>query len=260
MEFDILPVTRFQQNCSIVWCEKTHRAAVIDPGGDLSEILNFIELLELEPEVALVTHGHFDHCGGAAQFAALTGARIEGPHRGDAHLVARLEEQGAMFADLARSRAEAAGQDGEEMARRIERSSAHGSVRSYTPARWLEHGDTIRFGEEQLEVLHCPGHSKGHVAYFSRAGRQAFVGDILFRHTIGAWEHPDGDLPLLIDSIRSRLFPLGDDVAFVPGHGETSSFGHERRENPFVGDEAFARWCARRGGAIDAGLAKPAYF
>jgi glyoxylase-like metal-dependent hydrolase (beta-lactamase superfamily II) len=259
MEFDTLPVTRFQQNCSIVWCEKTNRAAVIDPGGDLSEILNFIELLDLTPEVALVTHGHFDHCGGAAQFAALTGARIEGPHEGDAHIVARLEQQGAMFADLARQRAEAAGQDGDEMVRRLEQYSSNGAVRSYTPARWLEHGDTIRFGEEELEVLHCPGHSKGHVAYFSRSKRQAFVGDILFRHTIGAWEHPDGHLPTLIDSIRNRLFPLGDDVAFVPGHGDTSTFGHERQENPFVGDTAFAQWCERFPGKVDPAL-KPKYF
>jgi glyoxylase-like metal-dependent hydrolase (beta-lactamase superfamily II) len=260
MEFEILPVTRFQQNCSIVWCERTRRAAVIDPGGDLSEILNFIELLELEPEVALITHGHFDHCGGAAQFGTLTGARIEGPHEGDAHIVKRLAQQGAMFADLARQRAREAGQDGDEMVKRLERYGSNGSVRPYTPTRWLEHGDTIRFGEEELEVLHCPGHSKGHVAYFSRSRRQAFVGDILFRHTIGAWEHPDGNLPQLIDSIRNRLFPLGDDVAFVPGHGDTSTFGHERQENPFVGDAAFARWRARVSDGVDQALDKPKYF
>jgi glyoxylase-like metal-dependent hydrolase (beta-lactamase superfamily II) len=261
MEFDILPVTRFQQNCSIVWCEKTHRAAVIDPGGDLSEILNFIELLELEPEVVLVTHGHFDHCGGVAQFAALTGARIEGPHRGDEPLIRRLPQQGAFFAQLARERAGGT-RDGEEMAERLEQFSGQpgGSVRSYEPARWLEHGDTIRFGGEELEVLHCPGHSKGHVAYFSRNCRQAFVGDILFRHTIGAWEHPDGNLPQLIDSIRNRLFALGDDVAFVPGHGDTSTFGHERQENPFVSDAAFARWCERFPRGADPTLAKPRYF
>jgi glyoxylase-like metal-dependent hydrolase (beta-lactamase superfamily II) len=260
MEFEVLPVTRFAQNCSILWCEKTNRAAVIDPGGDLSEILNFIELMELEPEVALVTHGHFDHCGAAAQFAELTGARIEGPHRGDEHVIGRLEHQGAMFANLARERAAAAGQDGDEMVKRLEQYGNHASIRSFTPARWLEHGDTIRFGEEELEVLHCPGHCRGHVAYFSRKHRQAFVGDILFRHTIGAWEHPDGDLPLLIDSIRNKLFPLGDDVSFVPGHGETSTIGHERRENPFVGDEAYARWCARFPGTIDPALGRPEYF
>ena len=233
MEFEVLPVTRLKQNCSILWCEKTNRAAVVDPGGDVSEILNFIELMELEPEVALVTHGHFDHCGGSAQFAALTGARIEGPHIGDAEAVRRAAELGECYGVAARS---------------------------YEPARWLEHGDTIRFGEEELEVLHCPGHCEGHVAYFSRGARQAFVGDILFRHTIGAWEHPSGNLPLLIDSIRNKLFPLGDDVAFVPGHGETSTFGHERRENPFVSDAAFARWCERFPGSVDPALEKPKYF
>jgi hydroxyacylglutathione hydrolase len=259
MEFEILPVTRFQQNCSILWCEKTRRAAVIDPGGDISEILNFIELLELEPEVALVTHGHFDHCGGAAQFAAMTGARIEGPHIGDKPLVDRLAQQGAYFAEMARAGASAESGD---IADRLESFAAqsNGTVRSYEPVRWLEHGDTIRFGEEELEVLHCPGHSKGHVAYFSRAARQAFVGDILFRHTIGAWEHPDGNLPLLIDSIRNKLFPLGDDVAFVPGHGETSTFGHERQANPFVSDAAFSRWSERFPGTADPALERPKYF
>jgi hydroxyacylglutathione hydrolase len=148
------------------------------------------------------------------------------------------------------------------MARRLEQfdAQAGGAVRSYEPARWLDQGHTIHFGEEELEVLHCPGHSKGHVAYFSRSGRQAFVGDILFRGTIGAWEHPDGHLPTLIDSIRGKLFPLGDDVAFVPGHGETSTIGRERIHNPFVGDEAFARWCDRSRGGVDPTLEKPRYF
>lgn len=218
MEFDVLPVTRYKMNCSILWCEKTLRAVVIDPGGDLSDIVNFLELMDLEVEVALVTHGHFDHAGGAAQFAELTGARIEGPHRGDAPVVAKLPDQAQMRGF---------------------------SARSYEPVRWLEHGDRIRFGEEELEVLHCPGHCRGHVAYFSPTRRHAFVGDILFKGAIGAWEHPDGHLPTLIDSIRNRLFPLGDDVGFVPGHGEQSTFGRERQTNPFVGDEAYARWQER---------------
>ncbi len=224
MEFDVLPVTRFAMNCSILWCEQTHRAAVIDPGGDLSEIFNFLELMELEPEVALVTHGHFDHCGGAAQFAALTGARIEGPHRDDAHVVAQLEAMGEKYGVPAKS---------------------------YTPARWLEHGDRVRFGEEELEVLHCPGHCRGHVAFFSASERQAFVGDILFRGAIGAWEHPDGHLPTLVDSIRTKLFALGDDVGFVPGHGETSTMGYERLKNPFVGEEAMGNWREKFGGGTD---------
>jgi hydroxyacylglutathione hydrolase len=223
MEFDVLPVTRYKMNCSILWCEQTGRAAVIDPGGDLSEIINFLELMELEPEVALVTHGHFDHAGGAAQFAAMTGARIEGPHRGDAHVVARLGELGGQYGVPAQS---------------------------FEPSRWLKDGDRVRFGEEELEVLHCPGHCRGHVAYFSRSKRQAFVGDILFRGAIGAWEHPDGDLPTLVTSIREKLFALGDDVGFVPGHGESSTMGRERIHNPFVGEEAMAKWRAKFGGQI----------
>jgi len=228
MQFEILPVTRYEQNCSILWCEKTMRAAVIDPGGDIGEILGFMELLEVEPEVALVTHGHFDHCGGAARFAELTGARIEGPHRGDATLVNGLEDAGARF--------------------------GLSTAQNYQPSRWLEDGDVVRFGEEELQVLHCPGHSRGHVAYFSPSARQAFVGDILFRHAIGAWEHADGDLPQLIESIRDKLFALGDDVGFVPGHGETSTMGHERLENPFVGEHALQRWRELKSG----GRADPA--
>ena len=242
MEFEILPVTRFEQNCSILWCEATRRAAVIDPGGDIPEILNFIELLDLEPELALVTHGHFDHCGGAAQFAALTGARIEGPHRGDAALLRNLGQQPAFHA--ARAGLEGAPLTAPEVAVRSgegEVPPPASGVRSFTPDRWLEHGERVRFGREELEVLHCPGHTHGHLAYFHAGRRQAFVGDILFRHTIGAWDHPHGDLKTLVHLIRERLFPLGDDVAFVPGHGETSTFGHERQTNPFVGDAAYAR-------------------
>jgi glyoxylase-like metal-dependent hydrolase (beta-lactamase superfamily II) len=228
MEFDVLQVTRYAMNCSILWCEQTNRAAVIDPGGDLSEILNFLELMELVPEVALVTHGHFDHAGGAAQFAAMTGARIEGPHRGDAHVIAQLPQLGEKYGVPAQT---------------------------YEPARWLEHGDRVRFGEEELEVLHCPGHCKGHVAYFSASKRQAFVGDILFRGAIGAWEHPDGHLPTLVDSIRSKLFALGDDVGFVPGHGETSTMGYERIHNPFVGEAAMANWRIKFSGQEDPAVA-----
>jgi glyoxylase-like metal-dependent hydrolase (beta-lactamase superfamily II) len=219
MKFDWLPVTRFEQNCSVLWCESTRKAAVIDPGGDLDQLETFLQLEEVEVEVVLVTHGHFDHCGAAAALAEATGARIEGPHQGDEHLVRGLAEAGERYGVPARS---------------------------FTPDRWLADGDRVRYGEVTLEVLHCPGHTRGHVAYFHQPSRSAFVGDILFRHTIGAWEHRDGDLEQLVRSIRLKLFALGDDVRFLPGHGETSTFGHERADNPFVGDAAVARWWARR--------------
>lgn len=215
MKHDCIQVTRFEQNCSILRCERTGRAAVIDPGGDLHLILDLLEWEGLTLETILITHGHYDHAGGVAALARATGARIEGPHPGDARIIAGM--------------AEAAG-------RRNFRAE------TYRPTRWLEHGDVVRFGDQRLEVLHCPGHTKGHVAYFHRQARWAFVGDILFRGAIGGWEHGDGDLPELVRSIREKLFALGDEVGFVPGHGETSTMGRERRENPFVSDAAIARW------------------
>lgn len=217
LQVDWVPVTRFEQNCSIHWCEATRRAAVVDPGGDLYRIQDFLEWEGLTLEVVLVTHGHLDHAGGAAQLAAETGARIEGPHRGDENLVRSLERQGRMF---------------------------NLKVQSYTPDRWLDHGDQVQVGEHFIDVVHCPGHTRGHVAYVHRPGRFACVGDTLFLNAIGAWEHADGNLADLVSSIRDRLFPLGDDIRFLPGHGDTSTFGHERRTNPFVGDEALARYRA----------------
>jgi glyoxylase-like metal-dependent hydrolase (beta-lactamase superfamily II) len=218
MEYEVVEVARYGLNCAIAWCEATRRAAVIDPGGAHDEIFNTLALLDLEPEVVVVTHGHFDHAGAAARFAARTGARIEGPHRGDAAVIAAIPAHAA---------------------------SHHIAAESYAPARWLDHGDRVRFGEEALEVLHCPGHCAGHVAYVHRGARVAFVGDILFRGAIGAWEHPGGDLPMLLTSIRTRLFPLGDDITFVPGHCPCSTFGRERRENPMVGDAAWEAWRRR---------------
>ena len=218
MKFDWVPVTRFEQNCSLLWCEQSKRAAIIDPGGDIHQLLDLLEWESLQLEVVLITHGHMDHAGGAAELAAATGARIEGPHAGDAHLLLALQQQGERFGLRSRS---------------------------VTPSRWLQHGDEVHFGNESLQVLHCPGHTQGHVAYFHAGRRFAFVGDILFRHAIGAWEHADGNLRQLVTSIRSRLFSLGDDVGFLPGHGETSTFGHERVANPFVSDEAMEKWKTR---------------
>ncbi|MGB8363445.1 MAG: MBL fold metallo-hydrolase [Rhizomicrobium sp.] len=215
MKFDWVPVTRFEQNCSILSCEATHHAAVVDPGGDIELILDILEWQELKLDVVLVTHGHFDHAGGAKKLADKTGARIEGPHQDDEHLIRCLPEHGSRFG----VRADA-----------------------FTPDRWLNDGDLINFGEVQIAALHCPGHTKGHIAYYHEATKSAFVGDILFQGAIGAWDHADGNLIQLISSIRSKLFPLGDDVQFMPGHGETSTFGRERRDNPFISDAAMAKW------------------
>ncbi len=224
MPYEILPVTRLEQNCSVIWCESSRKAAVIDPGGDLWRITDLLEWEELTLEWILVTHGHCDHAGGCAELARQTGAAIAGPHRDEAPLLATLDNQGARF-----------GLKGE----------------AFTPDRWLEDGSRVTIGELSLDVLHCPGHTRGHVAYHHAAGKVAFVGDILFRHAIGAWQHPHGSLEDLVRSIRGKLFPLGDDVRFVPGHGPMSSFGHERIENPFVGDRA-------RAAALKARVAAPA--
>src|SRR4030095_8291990 len=170
LNIDWIPVTRFAQNCSILWCETTRKAAVIDPGGDTYLIENFLQCGELDLEVVLVTHGHMDHAGAAARLAAATGARIEGPHQDEEATIRRLPEQGKRY----NLRAEA-----------------------YTPARWLSDGDQVTFGDQVIDVLHCPGHTRGHVAYFHAGSRFAFVGDILFRGAIGAWEHGDGDLKKL---------------------------------------------------------------
>jgi len=220
MPFEIIEVSRYQLNCSLVWCEQTGAAAVIDPGGDHHQIFAMIDLLEVTPEVVLITHGHFDHAGQAKAFAERAGVPIVGPHRGDAGLIASLPEQGVKYG---------------------------AQCLNFEPDRWLDHGDVVRIGTEVLDVVHVPGHCRGHVAYVNRRERHAFVGDILFHGAIGAWEHPDGDLVQLVTNIRHRLFPLGDDIVFVPGHGPTSTFGHERLTNPFVGEAAWQRWQQRFG-------------
>ena len=210
MKFQIVTVTPFQQNCSIVWCEKTRAAAVVDPGGDIERILAAVAQLDLRVVKILITHGHIDHAGGTAQLAEQLGVPIEGPQEEDAFWINQLPQQGQMFG-LA-------------------------SAKAFTPDRWLKDGDKVDIGESTLNVLHCPGHTPGHVVFYSAADKLALVGDVLFQGSIGRTDFPRGDHDTLINSIRNKLWPLGDDVAFVSGHGPMSTFGEERRDNPFVGD------------------------
>ena len=210
MQFGVVPVTAFEQNCTVVWCEKTKRAAVVDPGGDLDRIEAFLQQQGLTLEKVLITHGHCDHAGGALELSERHQVPIEGPQEEDAFWLEKLEDQSRMFGLPA--------------------------ARSFTPTRWLSQGDTVSVGEESLEVLHCPGHTPGHVVFFSRPADVAIVGDVLFAGSIGRTDFPRGDYDTLIRSIREKLFPLGDDVEFIPGHGPTSTFGNERKNNQYVAD------------------------
>ncbi len=214
MKAAVIPVTPFAQNCTLLWCEATMKAAVVDPGGELERIMGAVAEAGVTLEKILVTHGHIDHAGGVAELAEREGLPIEGPQREDSFWIDQLGEQGAQFGLQA--------------------------ARSFTPDRWLEHGDQCSVGEITLDVLHCPGHTPGHVVFFDAKARLALVGDVLFQGSIGRTDFPRGDHDTLIRSIRERLWPLGDDVVFVPGHGPTSTFGDERRSNPFVGDAAIA--------------------
>jgi len=215
MKIQIVPVTPFEQNCSVLICEQTKRAAVIDPGGDLDRIDAALRAAGAQIEKVLLTHGHIDHCGQAGAFAAMHGVPIEGPHADDRFWIEQLGEQGAMF--------------------------GFAGAASFEPDRWLIDGDTVQFGRQTLEVLHTPGHTPGHVVFFHRPLQVAIVGDVLFQGSIGRTDFPRGDHATLIASIVSKLWPLGDDVTFVPGHGPTSTFGQERRTNPFVADAVLGR-------------------
>jgi len=205
----IIPVTPFEQNCSLLWCTATMKGAVIDPGGDLGRIEQAAEQYGVTLERILITHGHIDHAGGTAELAERHGLPIEGPHRDDKFWIDGLPEAGQQF-----------GLTG----------------RAFTPDRWLDDGDTVSFGAVTMEVLHCPGHTPGHVVFYHAPSLLAVVGDVLFRGSIGRTDFPRGDYDSLIRSIREKLWPLGEGVTFIPGHGPASTFGEERRSNPFVAD------------------------
>jgi glyoxylase-like metal-dependent hydrolase (beta-lactamase superfamily II) len=210
----IAPVTPLQQNCTIVWCVKTMKAAIIDPGGEVERLLGALRDHGLTLEKIWITHGHMDHAGGTAALKDATGVPIEGPHPDDQFWIDRIPESGQRY--------------------------GMPNARAFTPDRWLADGDVVNLGETEFEVRHCPGHTPGHVIFFHRGARFAQVGDVLFKNSIGRTDFPRGDYGQLIASITEKLWPLGDDVAFVPGHGPMSTFGAERRTNPWVSDEALA--------------------
>ncbi len=209
----IITVTPFQQNCSLVWCTATMRGALVDPGGDLDRIKASVAKAGVTVEKILLTHGHADHCGQACMLARELALPIEGPHEADRFWISRLEDDGPRF-------------------------GIHTKI--FEPDRWLVDGDTVGFGEVTLEVIHCPGHTPGHVVFFHRPTSFAFVGDVLFAGSIGRTDFPMGNHQDLLDAITGKLWPLGDEVTFVPGHGQPSTFGRERQSNPFVSDAAIA--------------------
>ncbi|MDA4847309.1 MBL fold metallo-hydrolase [Hoeflea poritis] len=205
----IVPVTAFQQNCTILFDGDTKRGVVVDPGGDVAAIQEVLEKNGIEIEAIWLTHGHIDHAGGAMDLKDALGVEIVGPHKDDLNLLQGLEDQARMF-------------------------GVEDAVRNVTPDRWLEEGETVSFGEHAFEVYHCPGHAPGHVIFFNRNAGFAHVGDVLFRGSIGRTDLPGGNHQQLLDSIRDKVLPLGDDVGFICGHGPGGRIGEERLTNPFL--------------------------
>ncbi|MDP2562725.1 MBL fold metallo-hydrolase [Psychrobium sp. 1_MG-2023] len=210
MKHQVIPVTQFAQNCTVIWCDETNIGAVIDPGGDIEKITSFIDTQQISVEKILLTHAHIDHAGGTSELSKRLNLTIEGPHQGDLFWINGLAQQAQMF--------------GFEVCDVFE------------PTRWLEDGDTVTVGNEVLDVLLCPGHTPGHVVFVSKALKLAWVGDVLFAGSIGRTDFPQGDHQTLINSICSQLWPLGNDIEFICGHGPNSTFGKERASNPLVGD------------------------
>lgn len=203
-----IPVTAFDQNASLIWCDETNEAALVDPGGDIPRLMGEIERRGLALKSILLTHAHIDHAGATGTIARTEGVPIIGPHRGDDYWIQALPQQSQMF--------------------------GFPQAEHFTPDRWLEHGDTVQVGNVTLDVLHCPGHTPGHVVFYDAGNRHAYVGDVLFAGSIGRTDFPGGNHAHLIDAIKNRLFALGDEVTFTPGHGPESHLGEERQYNPFL--------------------------
>ena len=209
----IIPVTPLQQNCTLLWCTKTMRGTFTDPGGDLPKLTAAAQQAGVTIEKILLTHGHIDHCGSAGILAEELGVPIEGPHEADRFWISRLDDDGKRWGITGKP---------------------------FEPNRWLEDGDTATVGELTFDVRHCPGHTPGHVVFHHAESKLAIVGDVLFKGSIGRWDFPMGNHQQLIESITQKLWPMGGETAFIPGHGPMSTFGHERATNPFCGDAALA--------------------
>ena len=205
----IHPVTPFQQNAPILYCEESKKCAFVDPGGDIDILLGIAKDNNLIPEKIFLTHGHIDHAGAATELSRILSLEIEGPHKEDLFLLESLEEQGKML-----------GMECENC----------------VPDRWLDEGDEIKLANENLKVFFCPGHSPGHVVFYHPESKMVIIGDVLFRGSIGRTDLPRGDHQTLINSITEKLWPLGDEILFIPGHGPASTFGQERKDNAFVAD------------------------
>ncbi|OZY86750.1 MBL fold metallo-hydrolase [Cellvibrio mixtus] len=213
LQFQIIPVTHYQQNCTLLWCDETREAAVVDPGGDIARILAVVAEKGVTLRQILLTHGHMDHIGGTAELVAQASLPVIGPHADDVFWIDLLPQQAQMM--------------------------GFKPVAGFVPDQLLNHGDKVKVGNAELDVLHCPGHTPGHVIFYNRAAQLALVGDVLFKGSIGRTDFPRGNHADLINAIRTRVLPLGDDVRFIPGHGPMSTFGNERRTNPFVADKHY---------------------
>jgi hydroxyacylglutathione hydrolase len=208
LSYKIIPVTVYAQNCSLLWCTTSKSAAIIDPGGDLDKILDAVARLDVKLEKILLTHGHIDHVGFTAKLVEKTGLPVVGPHENDRFLLESLDEYSSMT------------------------GLPHSG--NFTPSKWLSDGDTVQLGDQTLQVIHCPGHTPGHVVFYHQQSKLAVVGDVLFQNSIGRTDFPRGNHADLLHSIKNKLIPLGDDIEFIPGHGPNSNFGEERQHNPFL--------------------------
>jgi glyoxylase-like metal-dependent hydrolase (beta-lactamase superfamily II) len=214
LRVELVVVTPFQQNCSVIWCSDTLEGAVVDPGGDTDKIKAVIDAHQLNIKQILLTHGHLDHAGGATQLREILKVPVNGPHKEDEFWLQGIEQQGKQY--------------------------GFSGALNCQPDRWLDEGEEIGIGKEKLSTLHCPGHTPGHLVYYHKSSGLAFVGDVIFKGSIGRTDFPKGNKADLIDSITTKLWPLGDETRFLSGHGPLSTFGDERSSNPYVGDHQLA--------------------